>query len=228
MPAFTCIFVAPVETAVKLPDVPALYSIEAVAVIVSVSPSNFTAVVEGAAGRRGNNMLTANDAGSPFAAAKRIFRITSLLAVDSGIRFVMLSVFEVMAVHEIPLTLYSMRFDTPVTVSFRISRARSLGKISSSPGTATFLILDDGADEVALKRIITVAASLPNTFRCRLDALTDVHVVPLSTLYSIVFEMPVIVSVALLYIAFGASPRAGTVKARTADANSESVALART
>jgi hypothetical protein len=54
------------------------------------------------------------------------------------------------------------------------------------------LMLDDGADAVALKRTKTVVAAVPNTLRARLDVLIDVHDIPLLRLYSIRLETPVI------------------------------------
>jgi hypothetical protein len=57
--------------------------------------------------------------------------------------------------------------------------------------------------------------------------VTDAQDVPLR-LNSIAVETPVIMSVEPLYTAVGATLRAGTVTARTADANAVPVALKRT
>ena len=132
-----------------------------------------------------------------------------------------------MAVHLVPFVLYSMRFDTPVIVSLCVSNDTSVGDVVAASGMATFLILDDGADAVALVRIMTVAAASPNKLRCKNDAVTFVQAAPLSRLYSIAVETPVILSVEPLYTAFGAALRDGTVTVRVADANVVSVAMNR-
>jgi hypothetical protein len=95
-------------------------------------------------------------------------------------------------------------------------------------GTVTVLIMDTGADAVALVRTMTVVAALPNMVLGILVPETDSQDVPLLRLYSIADETPVIASVVALYTAFGADLRAGTVTARTADANAVPVALKRT
>jgi hypothetical protein len=140
----------------------------------------------------------------------------------------MLSEFVAMAVHVVPLALNSMRLDTPVTVSLRVSSARLLGNVSPTPGTATLLTLEGGAAAVALILIITVLAASPNTLRGTLDALMGVQAPPSFRLSSIVFDTPVIVSDMPTYNAIGAAARAGVVTVSTAEANVVSVALTRT
>jgi hypothetical protein len=175
-------------------------------------------------------MTVGSDAGAPLTALVRILSVISLFAVAAGIRFVMLSVFAVIAVHEDPLVLNSIWFDTPVTVSLRVSSAMPVGIVVSAAtaGTAMLLILDDGAVANALLRIKTSKAALPNALLGKFVPMTDVQDVPLLRLNSIVPETPVIVSVEPLYTAFGAALRAGTVIERTVDANVISVALTRT
>ena len=218
----------PAATAVKLPVVPNLYSIRSVAIIDSVTPLNFTSVVEGVAGRRGSITSVGNDAGFPFAALSRMLCVTSLTAVALGIRLAIFNGFAVIAVHLVPFVLYSMRFDTPVTVSLRASIAKPVGDVVAASGMVTFLIFEDGAAAVALLRTMTVAASLPNTLLGRYVAVNDVQEVPPLRLYSIAVETPVTLSVEPLYTTFGAALRAGTDTERVADANVESVALTRT
>ena len=193
-----------------------------------MNPSNLTDAATGVVGRRGNVILVGSEAAAPLVAFKRMLSVTSARAVAAGIRFAMFSGFLVMAVHFVPFVLYSMRFDTPVTVSVRVSNAMPSGDVVAAFGTATFLMLDDGAVAVALVRIITVAAASQNKLRGRFDAVTSVQAAPLLRLYSIALETPVILSVEPLYIAFGAALRDGTVTERTADANVVSVALSRT
>jgi hypothetical protein len=214
---------------VKLPVVPALYSIKSVAVIDSVNPSNLTVAAIGVAGRRGNTMTVGSDAGAPFTALVRILSVTSFRAVAAGIKAVMFSVFAVMGVHLVPLVLNSIRFDTPVTASLRVSSAMPVGIVVSAAtaGTAMLLMLDDDNVVVALIRTITVTAVLPNALLGMLDPVTDVQDAPLLRLNSIVLETPVIVSVEPLYTAFGTALRAGTVIERTTDVNVISVAFMR-
>ena len=47
-------------------------------------------------------------------------------------------------------------------------------------------------DAVAFMRTMTIVAEFPNTLRGMLESLTDVQLVPLFRLYSIVVETPVI------------------------------------
>ena len=96
------------------------------------------------------------------------------------------------------------------------------------PGTAMLFTIDDGEEEVAFRRMRTVIAEFPNELRVRLVELMDFQVLPLSTLYSIVFETPVIMFCAALNAAFGAAGRTGTVTLNTADANALFVAATRT
>jgi hypothetical protein len=72
-------------------------------------------------------MVIGGDAGAPLAALVRILSVTSLRAVAAGIRFVMFSEFVVMGVHLIPFVLNSIRFDTPVTISLRVSSTMPVG-----------------------------------------------------------------------------------------------------
>jgi hypothetical protein len=58
----------------------------------------------------------ANEAASPLAAFKRIFNVR-LLPVADGTKLVTLSGFALIAVQLVPFVLYSIKFDTPVTVS---------------------------------------------------------------------------------------------------------------
>jgi len=226
---FTGIAVSPEGTAKKLPDAPTLYSIKSVAAIDSASPSNLTAAASGAAGRRGSDIVVGSDAGAPPADLMRMLSVTSLLAVAAGIRFDMLSGSEVIPVHEVPLVLNSMRFDTPVTVSLGASSVMPAGVVVDALGTVTFAALDDGADAVALVRTKTVEAASPNALRGMFDAVTDVQDVPPFRVNSIALVTPVIESDEPLYVAFGAAARAGTVTERVvADTNVVSVALTRT
>jgi hypothetical protein len=140
----------------------------------------------------------------------------------------MFNVLALIAVHEVPLVLNSIRFDTPSTVSLCVSRARLVGNVSPAPGTSMLLIFDDGAVTVALFLTKTVVAALPNMLRGMLEVLICVHVSPSSRLYSIALETPIITSVVPLNTAFGAAPRAGAVTAYVADANAAFVALMRT
>jgi len=100
---------------------------ELFAAIDSVNPSNLTEAAAGVAGRRGSIIVTGDEAGVPLAALMRMLSVTSLRAVAEGIIFAMSSVFVFIAVHLAPLVLYSMRFDTPVTVSLRVSSATPVG-----------------------------------------------------------------------------------------------------
>ena len=138
-------------------------------------------------------------------------------------------VLPLIAVHEVPLVLYSMRFETPVTVSLNVSSTIPVGYVVAALGTDTFFSPDTGAASVAFVRTITVVAVLPNTLRGIVVPVADVQVFPSSRLYSIAVETPVIVSVEPLYAAFGAAPRAGTVTVSgVADTKVVSVALTRT
>jgi len=222
------IFVPPAATAVKAPDEPTLNSIRSVAETDSVKPSYFTAVAVGVAGRRGSIISVGSDAGLPFTALRRILIETSARAVAAGIWLAMLNAFEVIAVHLVPFVLYSMRVETPVTVSFRVSNAIPVGDVVAAPGTETLFMLDDGALAVALVRTIIVKAAFPNVLRVKYVAVTGVHEVPLLRLYSIAVETPVTLSVEPLYTAFGAALRAGTDTERVADANIVFVAFMRT
>jgi len=107
--------------------VPILYSIESVAEIVSVNPSNLMAAVAGVAGRRGRVIVSGDEAGVPPAAFTRMLSVTSLRALAEGISFAMSSVLEVMAFQLVPFVLYSMLPDTPVTVSLRVSSSMPVG-----------------------------------------------------------------------------------------------------
>ena len=221
-------FVSPEGTAEKLPDVPVLNSICEFAVTVSERPSNFTAVAVGAAGRRGMYMLMAKEAGFPLAALNRMLSMRPSAAAALGIMLDMSRGFAATVVHEVPLALYSIRFDTPLTVSPRGSKATPVGNVSSLPGTLTLLINDDGAVAVALIRTKTVAAAPPNIFLGMLVSLAEAHVVPSFRLYSIADETPVILSTSPSYSVTGAAARAGTATVSMPDVNAVSVAFERT
>ena len=219
---------SPGGTAVKLPVVPDLNSIREDAISDSVIPSNFTDATVSVAGRLGSFILCGSDAGFAPAALSRMLRVTSPVAVAAGIRLVIFSVFDVMAVHFVPSMLYSIRFDTPVTDSLTVSSEIPVGDVVAAPGTATLLIIDEGAVSVALLRTRTVTAESPIEFRGIAVPAAAVQAAPLSMLNSIAVVTPVIVSVEPLYTAFGAALRVGAVAARVADANAESVAFTRT
>jgi len=72
-------------------------------------------------------MFVGCDAATPAAALKRMLSVTLLRADAAGIKLEISSGFAAIAVHLVPLVLYSMRFETPVTVSFRLSKARPAG-----------------------------------------------------------------------------------------------------
>lgn len=154
--------------------------------------------------------------------------MTSPVAFAAGIRLDMSSGFAAIVVHVVPLVVYSMRLDTPVTVSLRVSSAIPVGNFSPLPGTATLLMLDDGVVAVALTRTMTVVATLPNELRGIVVAATDVHEDPLLRLYSIAVDTPVIMSTEPSNNAYGAVTRAGAVIVSADDANVELVALTRT
>jgi len=139
-------------------------------------------------------MFVGSDAGAPFAALKRMLRVASVLAVDAGIRLDMFKVFAEIAVHLVPFVLNSMRFDTPATVSVRVSKASPVGKVVEAVGTETDLTFDDGTDDVARVLTITVVAALPKTLLGIPVAGTETHDDPLLRLYSIEAPTPVIES----------------------------------
>ena len=231
VPAFAGILVDPAGTGVKSTPDPILNSIESVTVTVSVNPSNLTTELAGVAGRRGSVMFVGSDAGFPPAALIRMLSVMSSRALAAGISADMSSVSEVIFLHLVPFVLYSMRLDTPVTVSLRVLSkmfAVSPGRVVAAAGTATSLILDEGADAVALVRTMTVTAALPIALLGMFEPVTSAHESPPLRLNSIERETPVILSVEPLYTAFGADLRLGTVTERIADAKVVSVALTRT
>jgi len=126
-PTLTGIFVAPVVTPVNAPLVPSRYSIESAARIVSVKPSNLTAVAAGVAGRRGRIISVAMEDGRPPVALKRTLSVTSFRAVAEGIMFAKFSEVEFTAVHLLPFVLNSIRFETPLKVSPCVFKVRPVG-----------------------------------------------------------------------------------------------------
>jgi len=154
--------------------------------------------------------------------------VMSLRALAAGIMLVMSSGSEVMDFQLVPFVLYSMRFDTPVTVSLRVSSITPDGDVVAAPGAAMLFMFDDGRDAVAILRTITVAALSPKALLVKNVPVMVVHVSPVFMLYSIDLETPVILSVEPLYTTFGAALRAGIETARVAEANVVLVALTRT
>ena len=220
------IVVVPEVTDVNSPVVVALYSIESFKLIVSVRPSNLTAADAGVAGRGGSVTMQGSDAGSPVSALYRILSVTSFSVCT---RLVMLSVFAVIAVQDVPFVLNSMKSVTPATISARVSSVMPVGNVVAAFGTTTVLMPDDGAVSVALVLSKTVVEASPNTVRGIVVAPIDSQASPLFKLYSIAVETPVMLSVEPLYAAPGAAPRAGTVTVRgCAGTNVASVALTRT
>ena len=173
-------------------------------------------------------MSAGRDAGFPLADFRRMLSVTSPLAVAAGIMLVMLSGFAEMAVHLVPLVLYSMRLDTPVTVSLYVSSVMPSGDAVAAPGTITLFVLEDGTVAVAFVRTITTAGASPISSRVIDVPVTVVHVVSLSKQNSIEPVTPVTRSVEPLYTALGAALRAGADTVRVAEANAVSVAIMRT
>ena len=104
----------------------------------------------------------------------------------------MLSVSESIASHVIPVKLYSIVSETPVTVSLLISNANPEGGAAPAFGTATSLTSDAGVFAVARIRTETVTAELPNALLGMFVPLTGIHAAP-PRLYSMAGETPVII-----------------------------------
>ena len=120
---------------------------------------------------------------------------------------------------------YSIKVDMPV-----IASSRPLNLTSTDLGVAwpieTSLGWEWGNAAVAAVRTRTTGV-LPKTLRGIDVAMQRVQVAPLSRLYSLAVETPVIVSFEPLYTALGAAGRAGTVTLRVADADSVAVGAIR-
>jgi len=209
--------------------VPTLYCMAVVTpVIDEVTPSNLTAAAVGAAWRLGSVKSVGSDAAVlPVTALRRIIRVISDAAVAEGNRADTFSGSAVIAVHLAPpFVLYSIRFETPDTVSAGMLRVRPVGDAAGTEGMVIVAINEARADAVALVCTWTVAAE-PNTLRGIVVPVQDAHVVPPSRLNCMAAETPVIVSVVPLYTALGAAGIAGAFTLSAADAGKVVVAATR-
>jgi len=209
------------------PEEPIRYSIAGVTpVILSVVPSNLTSAALGATRRLGSVMDTEFDGTAPSIALKRTLKSTLLPAVADGIKLATLRGSLFILLHVVPFVLYSIAFETPVTASVTLLNETPAGAKPGAAGIATVLILDAAVVAVAFVRTRTEFA-VPRALRGIDVPGLSIQEAPLSILYSLAAETPVIALAEPLKVAFGAAARARTVIVRVADADASVVALMR-